>query len=260
MFNKKYYLRKGLALACGMQVGKREFTPDAESVALVSYPKSGNTWLRSLLACLISKKDLSLKEIEDVVPDIYKKRLNWLNNKKPKIFKSHEVYHPNYKKVIYITRDPRDVAVSYFSYQKSVGQIKSDMSMDDYVDLYLSGLHSTYGCWSNHVASWYVSNSKNVKIISYENLKENPFETLKSICKFLDLDAPADEIENVLNNNTLVKMKNKSDGWNEGIKHGDTKQFFRSGKKNGYLKELTEEQITKINNKMSLSMKLLGYE
>ena len=49
------------------------FSSDPErDVFLVSYPRSGNTWLRSMIAQLLTGEKInSLRELDYIVPDIY---------------------------------------------------------------------------------------------------------------------------------------------------------------------------------------------
>ena len=116
---------------------------------LASYPKSGNTWLRSFIVSLLSKenKEVNLERLskirqypkrsdfKDLVKEndfenIEKISKNWiksqekinLNNKYIKIFKTHHVlcnvndnFFTNYQNTlgaIYIVRDPRSVVSS----------------------------------------------------------------------------------------------------------------------------------------------------
>lgn len=257
---KDSYLWKGVSLAFQLQVGRRDFIPDDNSIALVSFPKSGNTWVRSLFGCLITKRDLSLSEMEDIIPDIYKKKLIWLNSESPRYFKSHEIYNPNYNKVIYIVRDPRDVLVSYYYYQKAIGQLDDTITINEYLELFLTGKQCSFGSWANHVGSWFPSvTDNNFMLVRYEDLKANPIEVVLKLCDFAGISVNEQDVAEAVNNNTLSKMKSKSDGWKEGFKSGNSSGFFRSGEKNNYLNELNEVQIDRIESKFGFLMKKMGY-
>lgn len=91
-----------------------------DDIFLVSYPKSGNTWLRFLVANYFVGDQLTvdLRNIEIIVPDIYVHNIYYFEKLKgPRIIKSHELFDPRYGKTIYIVRDPRDVALSYWHFQ-----------------------------------------------------------------------------------------------------------------------------------------------
>ena len=91
-----------------------------DDIFLVSYPKSGNTWVRFLLANLLKEGDelIDFKSAIKYVPEIGIHNDELVNLKRPRIIKSHELYNAKYPKVVYIVRDPRDVYVSYFHYLK----------------------------------------------------------------------------------------------------------------------------------------------
>ena len=84
-----------------------------DDVWIVSYPKSGNTWTRFLIANLTSGGErVDWTNIDRRVPDIYQGRDSLYQSlPRPRYFKSHEAYRPEYRRVVFIVRDPRDVAV-----------------------------------------------------------------------------------------------------------------------------------------------------
>src|SRR5437868_9727768 len=90
-----------------------------DDVFVVSYPRSGNTWTRFLIANLISPEDpATFANIEQKLPDIYRhSQRQLLQSPRPRMLKSHEAFDSRYKKVIYIVRDPRDVSVSGYHYR-----------------------------------------------------------------------------------------------------------------------------------------------
>ena len=127
-----------------------------DDIFLVSYPKSGNTWLRFLLAyCLfdIEPGRVNFHNIENFIPDMY---VNWPNRNlaRPRIIKSHEKFTKNYPRVIYLYRDGRDVMVSYY-YHSRLGRYR-------FLGIYEVEYHRCfnrrylYGCeWSfNYHCNW----------------------------------------------------------------------------------------------------------
>src|SRR5438874_11935634 len=110
----------------------RAATVYPDDVFLVSYPKSGNTWVRFLIANLISDIPVTFLNIEQRIPSIYilpDRALRAMP--KPRVLKSHECFVPRYRNVIYIVRDPRDVAVSYYHYNLKKRVLPPDCSLDE---------------------------------------------------------------------------------------------------------------------------------
>jgi hypothetical protein len=98
---------------------ERDITIFPDDVFLTSYPRSGNTWTRFLVGNLAHTEEaVTFLNVERLVPDMNKHGDYYLRHlPRPRILKSHEVFDPRYKRVIYIVRDPRDVAVSNYHWE-----------------------------------------------------------------------------------------------------------------------------------------------
>src|SRR5205085_6950732 len=85
-------------------------------VFLVSYPRSGNTWLRFLLAnALRPAEPATFATFGEVVPDIYDETDRELRRRpSPRVLKSHEPFDRRYRRGAYLAPPPADVAVSYY--------------------------------------------------------------------------------------------------------------------------------------------------
>lgn len=174
---------------------------------LVSYPRSGNTWMRNLIAHIKHPdEDLSYNDILKIVPDIYK-TADLRQCETPCIIKSHETYRNEYRRVIYLYRDGRDVAVSYYNYYKK--HKNYNKPFEDFVREMLSG-SVDFGSWQGHIKSW-MFEGHNIPFlpISYENLCCNTSEVLKDIAAFLNISVNESIIENAIKRSTVSKqMKN----------------------------------------------------
>ena len=85
-----------------------------DDVFLVSYPRSGNTWIRYILAHLLAPYEV-IDRNRTLYPDIYVP-INWQKVTMPRMIKSHEPFTKEYPKIIYLMRDGRDVACSYYNF------------------------------------------------------------------------------------------------------------------------------------------------
>ncbi len=235
---------------------------------LVSYPKSGNTWLRFIIANLLveDSERVTLSGLEDIVPDIYRnsnEKLSLISS--PRILKSHEPFNHRYRKVIYIVRDPRDVAVSYYHHLIKARRIDEDYSLEKWVQDFLVGkFNSKFGTWREHVGSWIGARKENPDflLISYEQLLDNSLGTVKKVSSFLHLNLPETKLQEAIDLSSVDRMRKIEiqENWqpNKGNMRTD-KRFIRSGKSGGWRDELPPEYSARISEKWQSTIRELGY-
>ena len=222
---------------------------------IVSYPKSGNTWLRFIIANMLTKELVTMKNIDEFVPDIYnfKKQIN--AKSEPRFIKTHNVNLKQYPKTIYIHRDYRDVLVSYYHFQKNLNQYNGDLSS------FIKEIDTPFGLWNNHVTEAF--NFKNnspdrILFLSYDELLANLKDNVERIAQFCDL-TPVKSIEEIVELCSFESLKNVED------KHGRTFDtpnltFFRSGRSKQWQTELSKEDQEFINTQNSDLFKKLNYQ
>src|ERR1700752_3256978 len=113
-----YGIKVVLKYLLGTDKANRNFRVYADDTMVVSYPRSGNTWTRFLVANLLHpNEEVTFANIERLIPDtssISNRALKRIA--RPRVIKSHEYFDHRYPKTIYIVPDPRDVALSYYDF------------------------------------------------------------------------------------------------------------------------------------------------
>ena len=103
----------------------RDFQPRPDDIFVVTYPRSGTTWTQMILYQLTTDGRMDFAHITQVCPWFERalkagRDLDALPG--PRVFKSHLPYRRIPKgpcRYIYVARDGKDVAVSYYHFYRS---------------------------------------------------------------------------------------------------------------------------------------------
>lgn len=259
-------IKSAIKIIIGRKNAGRDATVFPEDIMLVSYPKSGNTWTRFLIANLISNENVTFNNIERIIPDIYLFNDEYLKKiKVPRFLKSHEYFDPKYNKIIFIVRDPRDIVISYWHHCLKFAYIDPTVTLDDFVDLFLSGSISRYGSWGENVQSWLSTRGKSSDflMVKYEDLLTDTEKNLVRIAAFIKKKRTDNEIKSAVSNSSKDQMRKleETDSNNWKVLKGTNKnmRFVRDAEKKGWKTELSKESIEKIELKWGDVMKEIGY-
>jgi len=275
---------------------------------IASYPKSGNTWLRSIISALVYSKDgiftfdkLSKidqfpekKFFKDLVKnfrDFDEIKKNWIAaqdkinlDEKIKFFKTHQgnfkigndhfTNNQNTQAVIYIVRDPRNLVTSISNhYSLSLNEACKFLTSPELMGNGKSweekkdGIFNFLGKWNEHYKSW-TNNTKNLLLLRYEDLINEPKKELEKIIFFLNKyinfvtnDIKIDNILESTNFKNLKKMEQEGSFTENVIKKetGSNVNFFNLGPKNIWQNSLDKKIIKKIEDDFKDEMKEIGY-
>jgi hypothetical protein len=253
--------------ALGRQAMHKGITSYDDDVWIVSYPKSGNTWTRFLIANLIADDEpVDWTNIERLVPDIYLSRDPLLKHlPRPRYFKSHEGYRPNYRRVVLIVRDPRDVAVSYSHFVRKTNMLRADASMDEFMEKFLAGQIDPYGSWGENVGSWLGArrDTADFLLVRYEDMLENAEAELARIADTLRLTVTESQLRRAVENSGADRMREL-----EGAQRGQHKllkrsrsdiPFVRKARAGQWQTELPPQAVDQIESAWGAQMRELGY-
>jgi hypothetical protein len=261
-----------LEYATRIMLGKvsagRGATVYPDDTFLVSYPKSGNTWVRFLIANLVhTDEPVTFTNMESRLPSIYILPDRELRRiPRPRVLKSHECFHPRYQNVIYIIRDPRDVAVSYFHYNIKKRLLAPDATMQQYIPQFLNDeLDMRVGCWGDHVLSWInmAETRKKFLLLRYEDMLANAEAELSRVAEFLNIAATPDRLKRAVELSSAGRMRNlekqQADQWvfTKGMRQDIP--FIRSAKSGGWRASLPMEAVEQIENAWGPVMERMGY-
>jgi len=259
----------------GRQIAGRGLTVFPDDIFLVSYPRSGNTWTRFLLGNLIDQNNpVTFSNIESRIPEIYFNRDRVLRQlPRPRMLKSHESFQPHYPRVIYIVRDPRDVAVSFYHHNVKARNIPDDYPMVQFVPRFIAGeFDPKFGSWRDNVLSWTAVRKDDSRFLQlrYEDMKRDTAGVLATVVAFLNrgsfrrIDSDPEALRRTIELSSPENMRalEKQEASNWVLTKGtrSDKPFIRSATSGGWKTQLDPESVEAIESAWSRLMQELGYE
>ena len=247
----------------------------SDDVWIVTYPKCGTTWTQQIV------KLIRNNGVNDGVKIILSSP--WLEARatfphlkiedvpRPRSFKSHFSYdtfpcgppRSTPCKYIYVARNPKDMAVSYFFHTKK--GFLPDLTWESFWELFLIGKMG-FGDYFDHVLSWWPHrDDKNVLFLKYEDMKKNPKEVISQIARFIRVDNLSQDIVTKIAESTSFEKMKADDTANMSWLHFFNDEtgkpsFLRKGIIGDWKNFLTEEQSAQIDALCDEKLKGLGIE
>ncbi len=232
-----------------------------EDVFIASYPRSGNSWTRFMIAKMLNpEKVINLCNIEDHAQDLHtsQKIVNSIKEGR-RFIKTHYPRFELYPKMIYLYRDGRDVMVSFYHYlypnfwgRPRFHRFLHQKNDDPFI-----------GSWQNHVTTAFDFAERfpeRILLIRYEDLLQDTIQCVKLMAEFCELSATDQEIKTAVN---FCKFENlqkveRTYGYLEKQKLGF--RFFRFGRQNQWRKVFSKKDIKFFESIAGRTLKRLNYE
>ncbi|XP_057541086.1 cytosolic sulfotransferase 5-like [Amaranthus tricolor] len=222
-------------LSNGVKAFQRHFQAQNSDIILASLPKTGTTWLKSILFAILNRRKyekISQLPFNTITPhelvlhlelEVYKNFTehhpitnppNVTELPSPRLFGTHMPYSAlpesiksSNCRIVYVCRNPFDTFISLwhfylkFDINKSNDQFMEERMMEDYVRKFCNGI-SPFGPYEDHLYGFWKEskeNPKKVLLLEYEGLKKEPKDHLRKIAEFVGFPfSIEEEKENVV--------------------------------------------------------------
>jgi hypothetical protein len=254
----------------GTDIAGRSLAVYQDDTFIVSYPRSGNTWTRFLVANLLHPEEpTSFANIERLVPDSEAQSSRYLRRiPRPRVIKSHQYFDPRYKRVIYVVRDPRDVALSYYDFERKYRHIDDAYPLQNYASDFVSGRLSSadWGTWGENVGSWVSTRrgQKDFLLLRYEDMLENTMLEVAKIAAFFGTEAAAERVRGAVERSSVQRMRGleklQGKDWVSTKNKRSDIPFVRTAASGHWMSKLPKNSIAEIESAWGPLMAALGYE
>ncbi|XP_055586748.1 luciferin sulfotransferase [Uranotaenia lowii] len=185
-----------------------------DDVWLLSYPRTGSTWAQEMIWLLGNDLDYEgAKNIQQVRTPLLElsaifqddlsvtdfvtqhEKINSVtcvhNLASPRYVKSHlpwqllpEQMDTVRPKMIYIARNPKDLAVSYYYYCQLIHQV--DKSFEEFCDIFLDDHAPISPMWAHMLSFWERRDQPNILFLKYEDMKRNLPQVIRRCSQFMN--------------------------------------------------------------------------
>ncbi|XP_022091467.1 sulfotransferase 1A3-like isoform X1 [Acanthaster planci] len=201
-----------------------------DDVFIVTYTKAGTTWTQEIMSCVLHDGNLdevnkrhTMKRVPflemntggTVHSDCPRthRMIGWMPRSSPRLIKSHlpgqllppQVWEKKVK-IVYVIRNPKDVAVSYFHHTRLLCP-HLDISWDYFFEKFHSGDIGYGKWWEHYLYFWERRNEDHILLLRFEDMKKDLRGTVKQISEFLGKSFSDDIIDAITDHCTFANMK-----------------------------------------------------
>lgn len=244
----------------------RTLTLREDDVLIDTFPKCGTTWMQAIVWLIMNNCDTTFsggKSITSLVPmlefplNFYEDRVDemlrgevplfdWDSLKSPRLFKTHIPFHllPDdlqtrkvTPKVICITRNPKDVVVSFYHFLRSIKYpsfLKNGYdhyTFDQFFHDFFIAENCQYGSYWKHTKEfWEISHWDNVLFLHFETMLKDLRSQVKAVAGFLGKELTEHQINTIIEKTTFSKMKSDTPSLTHIQRGNFTMSMMRKGK------------------------------
>mmetsp|Transcript_8127 Transcript_8127/g.18711 ORF Transcript_8127/g.18711 Transcript_8127/m.18711 type:complete len:336 (-) Transcript_8127:130-1137(-) len=210
-------------------------------VVVITFPKTGTTWLQQTCEQLRTGGDMAFSEITERQPwlDIAwdcGQDLSLDQVASPRLFKSHQKLSAINigAKYLSIIRKPEGVLMSWFAFQKGKGRpvFIECADSNEYAATELFAGRNIFGTdvWDYYVELWEARNDANVLVLCYEALMADQLAYLPVIAEFLDVPVDEVRLQKVVEMTTKEFMTAHDDQFDDNFILRKSKELGRTPK------------------------------
>ena len=247
-----------------------EYDGSPDDIFIVTYPKSGTTWLQMILYQLTTDGEMDFAHIDEVSP--YLEITMMPRGRKisdlpgtPRVVKSHLRYDAIPKgpgRYIYGIRNGLDVAVSYHDHTRKYLMEWRHYSLDKFFSRFMAG-RVPYGSWFKHVTGWLRNEDRlNVLVVTYEELSADLEAGVKRIADFCGITIDPAAMPRILERCSFAFMREHDAKFAGGPVHTNpgapNTPFIRQGKVGGWRQELDARSVSDFQQACDRRLRDLG--
>nr|ACO09587.1 Amine sulfotransferase [Osmerus mordax] len=184
-------------------------------IFVITYPKSGTTWMQYVLALMFHSDELEgdhNKHAMRIVPWI-EVEMDHSTTRLPRLFASHLL--PSLLpqglrkrgKIIYFARNPKDVAVSFYHFHNVSRLLEDKEDFNTFLEEFVEG-NVFVSSWFDHVKDWYSQmDNFDMLFFTYEEMKKDLKRTIVKVSTFLKKSFDEETLNMIVEKSSFSNMQ-----------------------------------------------------
>ncbi|MCI4381091.1 hypothetical protein PGIGA_G00247680 [Pangasianodon gigas] len=242
----------------------QKFQARPDDILIATYPKAGTTWVSYILELLYFHNTvpecqtslpifIRVPFLEAVFPEMPTGvELADKLPTTPRLIKTHlpvqlvpKSFWEQNCRVIYVARNAKDNAVSYFHFSRMVNLLPEPGNWNTFLQNFMDE-KMVFGPWYDHVCGYWEKKQtySNLHYMFFEDMVENTGREVEQLCSFLGLSTPEEEKERITKSVHFDAMKQNDMTNYSTFSHMDFKisPFMRKGKVGDWKNHFTVAQ------------------
>jgi len=236
-----------------------------KDIWIVTYPRSGTTWTQEMIWHILNGLDFEGGRKIDIDQKFFFLDMDWLGPKgmtenisaceqalgQVRLIKTHlplSLLPPemlNKCRVVYVGRNPKDVAVSYYHHHRLTKSAHPQLQFPDFLKLFMANLLVQGPHLANVKEGLDASRAGRLLFLWYEDMKADLPNAIRTMTEYLETSLTEEQVTSLADQLSIKKMKS-----NPAVNHADRhakgrflegESFVRKGEAGGWRQYFTEE-------------------